>query len=273
MTLKIEQAATFIRARCDMQPRAAIILGSGLGDFADTLDDAVKIPTADIPHYPKSTVEGHRGFLVFGRHGGTPTLAVQGRTHFYEGYPIQEVAFIVRIMQALGIKALLVTNAAGGINLGFKPGDLMLITDHINFLFRNPLTGKNEYDGPRFPDMSDAYDRELSERVVQVALKRGIALRKGVLFVSSGPSYETAAEVRMIRQLGGDAASMSTVPEVITAAQAGIKVIGISCITNAGTGVTAQKLSHEEVTQTANLVKGRFLALVRGIIEEIFTES
>jgi len=272
MNLKLEEATKYIQDRSNIKPAAAIILGSGLGEFADTLQDAVKIPTSEIPHYPKSTVEGHRGFLVFGKHAGVPVLAVQGRTHFYEGYPIQDVAFIVRIMQALGIKALLVTNAAGGINLGFKPGDLMVITDHINFLFRNPLTGKNEYEGPRFPDMSNAYDRNMSEQVERMALQRGVAVRKGVLFVSSGPSYETAAEVRMIRRLGGDAASMSTVPEVITAVQAGIKVIGISCITNAATGVTAQKLSHEEVTQTANLVREKFLILVRGIIEDIFSK-
>lgn len=271
VSAQVDQAIAHIRKFTDIQPKAGIILGSGLGAFADTLDQKVKISTADIPNYPQSTVEGHSGFLVFGMHKGIPLLAVQGRTHFYEGYPIQDVTLVVRIMQALGIKALMVTNAAGGLNPRFTPGDLMLITDQVNFLFQNPLTGISENNETRFPDMSNAYSSEYFETIEQIALDRNIALRRGVLWVSSGPSFETAAEVKMIQKFGGDAASMSTAPEVIVANQAGMKVIGISCITNFATGISSQKLSHEEVTETANQVKEKFLALVSGIIEEIFS--
>ena len=267
---KLDQAIKFITSKTDLKPHAGIILGSGLGEFADTLDNKIKIPTEEIPHYPKSTVEGHKGYLVFGIHKNVPLLTVQGRTHYYEGYAIEDVTFVVRIMQALGIRVLLVTNAAGGVNPRFKPGDLMLITDQVNFLFNNPLIGANSYGGPRFPDMSDAYSKDFFDPMEEIALERGIALKRGVLWVSTGPSYETAAEVNMIRKFGGDAASMSTVPEVIAAVQAGIKVMGISCITNAATGLRTNKLSHKEVTETANLVKEKFLTLVSGIIEHIF---
>jgi len=269
---QLKEALAYIRKKTDLTPRAGMILGSGLGAFADTLDNKIKISTAEIPFYPKSTVEGHEGFLVFGSHEGVPLLAVQGRTHYYEGYPIKDVTFVVRIMQALNIKILMVTNAAGGINTRFVPGDLMLITDQVNFLFNNPLIGKDEYGAPRFPDMSDAYSSEYYNDIEALALQRNIALRRGVLWVSSGPSYETATEVKMIQKFGGDAASMSTVPEVIIAKQAGMKVIGISCITNFATGISGQTLSHEEVTETAELVKEKFLSLVSGIIEEIFSD-
>lgn len=272
MNSRVDEAFRFIQTISLLRPRAAIILGSGLGDFADTLDEKIKIPTESIPNYPKSTVEGHHGFLVFGKYNNIPVLAVQGRTHFYEGYDIKDVTFVVRIMQALGVKILLVTNAAGGVNPRFKPGDLMLITDHINFMFRNPLIGPMEFGEPRFPDMSNVYDKELSARIETAALNRHIPLKRGVLWVSTGPTYETAAEIKMIQKFGGDAASMSTAPEVIAAAQAGIKVIGISCITNMATGISAMKLSHEDVTKTANLVREKFLHLVRGIIEEIFVD-
>ncbi len=267
---KLQDAIAHVKTFTGAKPNLGIILGSGLGAFADTLGDTVKIPTAGIPHYPKSTVEGHQGFLVFGRHKNVPVLAVQGRTHYYEGYSMKDVTFVVRIMQALGVKALMVTNAAGGINPRFNPGDLMLITDQVNFLFDNPLIGSLDYGEPRFPDMSDPYSSEYFDLIEQIALQRGVALKRGVLWVSSGPSYETAAEVKMIQKFGGDAASMSTVPEVIAAVHAGMKVIGISCITNYATGISAQKLSHQEVTETADLVKEKFLALVTGIIEEIF---
>lgn len=272
MKTHVDEAVKFLRLQTNIQPKAAIILGSGLGEFADTLDNKIKIPTQTIPHYPKSTVEGHEGFLVFGYHKNVPALAVQGRTHFYEGYDIQQVTFVVRIMQQINIKMLLVTNAAGGVNPQLKPGDLMLITDQINFLFKNPLTGKNEFDGPRFPDMSQIYSPELVTSIEEIALKKELQIRRGVLWVSSGPSYETAAEVKMISKFGGDAASMSTVPEVITAVQSGIKTIGISCITNHATGISADKLSHSEVTTTANQVKEKFLSLVSGIIEDIFKQ-
>ena len=270
MNSRVTEALQFINKFNPPKPKAAIILGSGLGDFADTLDNAVKIPTNQIPNYPASTVEGHKGYLVFGYHKNVPLIAVQGRTHYYEGYSIQKVTFVIRIMQAIGIKMLLVTNAAGAVNPRLNPGDLMLITDQINFLFNNPLIGANNYSGPRFPDMSNAYDKKYFNFVEQIALKKNIALKRGVLWVSSGPSYETAAEVKMIQKMGGDAASMSTVPEVITAIQAGIKVLGISCLTNYATGISSEKLTHEDVTRTANQVKEKFLDLVSGFIEEIF---
>ena len=267
----VSEAVTHIRKFTSLEPKAGIILGSGLGSFADTLDDQVKIPTNGIPHYPVSTVEGHKGNLVFGTHKGTPILAVQGRTHFYEGYGIKDVAFIVRIMETLGIEVLMVTNAAGATNPRFKPGDLMLITDQVNFLFKNPLMGKKDFEGTRFPDMSDAYTSSYFPKIEQIALDRSIPLKRGVLWVSTGPSYETAAEVKMIHKFGGDAASMSTVPEVITAVQAGMKVIGISCITNYATGISGAKLTHAEVTETAERVKIKFLELVTGIIENLFS--
>jgi len=270
---QVTEALQFLNTFHLPKPRSAIILGSGLGDFADTLDNKIKIPTNQIPNYPESTVEGHQGFLVFGYHKNVPVLAVQGRTHYYEGYPIQKVTFIVRIMQAIGIKILLVTNAAGGVNPRFNPGDLMLITDQVNFLFNNPLIGPNDYGEPRFPDMSNAYHAGYFDFIEQIALNRNIALKRGVLWVSTGPSYETGAEVKLIQKMGGDAASMSTVPEVIVAAQSGIKVMGISCITNYATGISSEKLSHEDVTQTANQVKEKFLHLVSGIIEEIFSKD
>lgn len=263
----VVEAVEFIRKHSDMKPQIAIILGSGLGPFADTLENAVVIPTETIPHYPKSTVEGHAGALVLGTHKGVPVFAVKGRTHFYEGYSIDKVTFVVRIMQMLKINLLLVTNASGSTNLRMEPGSLMLITDQVNFLFQNPLRGPLEFGEPRFPDMSNVYSRELFDAVDQIALDRGIALKHGVLWVSTGPSYETAAEIKMIRRFGGDAVSMSTVPEVITAAHAGMKVIGISCITNYATGILPRKLSHDEVTETANRVNEQFTKLVSGIIE------
>ena len=273
MNKLVSKAIQFINTFNPPKPKAAIILGSGLGDFADTLDDKIKIPTNQIPYYPKSTVEGHQGFLVFGHHKNIPVLAVQGRTHYYEGYPIQKVTFVVRIMQAIGIKVLLVTNAAGAVNLRFNPGDLMLITDQVNFLFNNPLIGSNDYGGARFPDMSNAYHSEYFDCIEQLAMKRNITLKRGVLWVSTGPSYETSSEVKMIQKMGGDAASMSTVPEVIVAVQAGIKVMGISCITNYATGISSEKLSHDDVTRTAEHVKEKFLLLVSVIIEDLFSKE
>jgi purine-nucleoside phosphorylase len=266
---QVKEAVSFIRRHTEMQPRMAIILGSGLGPFADTLENSTVIPTETIPHYPRSTVEGHAGALVFGLHKGIPVLAVKGRTHFYEGYPIEQTTFVVRIMQELNIPLLLVTNASGSTNLRVPPGSLMLITDQVNFLFQNPLRGPLEFGEPRFPDMSNVYTREFFDLVDQIALDRGVALKHGVLWVSTGPSYETAAEIRMIRRFGGDAVSMSTVPEVIAAAHAGMKVIGISCITNYATGILPRKLTHDEVTETANRVNKQFTSLVSGIIESV----
>ncbi|NOX37370.1 MAG: purine-nucleoside phosphorylase [Calditrichaeota bacterium] len=263
---QLQDSLAYIRRFTQIQPRIGLILGSGLGDFADTLENADKIATSEIPHYPPSTVEGHKGYLVFGTVRGIPVVAVQGRTHFYEGHRIDQVAYVVRIMDLMGVKKLIVTNAAGGVNPYFQPGDLMIIVDHINFLFRNPLRGPVVPPEPRFPDMYANYHPPYIELLESIGLELGIPLKKGVLFVSTGPSYETAAEVRMVRRLGGDAVSMSTVPEVLVARARGMKVAGISCITNLATGISATPLSHDEVTQIANRVKNTFQKLVRELI-------
>ena len=269
MNPQLKQSISFIRKKVSLDPGIAIILGSGLGSFANKLEDRIKIPTDTIPHYPVSTVEGHYGYLVFGFWKGIPLLAVQGRTHFYEGYTIEKITYVVRIIANLGVKTLIVTNASGGVNPDFKPGDLMLITDQINNMFQNPLRGPLKYGGDRFPDMSNPYSQQYFELIDSIAKKRNINLRRGVLYVSSGPSYETAAEVKMIAKLGGDAASMSTVPEVIVANQENLDVIGLSCITNHATGISQTALSHKEVTETANLVQKKFLSLLSGIIQSL----
>jgi purine-nucleoside phosphorylase len=269
MNPKLKQSIDFIRKKTVFKPSLAIILGSGLGNFADQLESKIKIPTESIPHYPKSTVEGHYGYLVFGSWKGIPLLAVQGRTHFYEGYEIEKVTYVVRILAALGIKKLIVTNASGGVNPSLNPGDLMLITDQINNMFQNPLRGPLHYGGSRFPDMSNPYSEKYFDMIASVAEENDIDLKRGVLYVSTGPSYETAAEVRMIAMIGGDAASMSTVPEVIVANHEHMDVIGLSCITNHATGISDSPLSHEEVTETAKLVQKKFLTLLSGIIQRI----
>lgn len=269
---ELNESIKHIQSITNIKPKLGIILGSGLGVFADMLESSQKIPTSKIPHYPKSTVEGHMGNLVFGTWKGIPILAVQGRTHYYEGYPIEKVTYIIRIMAELGLKLLIVTNASGGINPELSPGDLMLITDQINGMFRNPLIGPLKYGGDRFPDMSNPYSSEYFEIIERIALNKNIILKKGTLYTSTGPTYETAAEVNMIRKLGGDIASMSTVPEVIAANQAGLKVIGVSCITNLATGISPEPLSHSEVTETADKVREKFIQLVSGIIEQLGNE-
>ena len=268
----LEESLKYIRSNTDASPRLGIILGSGLGVFADMLQSVQKIPTTEIPHYPKSTVEGHAGNFVFGKWKDISVLTIQGRTHYYEGYPIEKVTYFVRIIAALGIKVLMVTNASGGVNPAFSPGDLLLITDQINGMFRNPLIGPLKYGGDRFPDMSNPYTSEYFEIIEKIAQEKQIKLHRGTLYTSTGPTYETAAEVKMIRKLGGDIASMSTVPEVIVANQAGLKVIGISCITNLATGIGSHPLSHSEVTETADKVREKFMQLVSGIIEQIGTQ-
>ncbi|TFH02090.1 MAG: purine-nucleoside phosphorylase [Calditrichales bacterium] len=269
MNRNLEESIAYLREHTHLTPKIGIILGSGLGAFADTLENKIKISGNEIPHYPTSTVTGHQGSLVFGTWQDIPLIAVQGRTHFYEGYAIEKVTYVVRILAALGVKILIVTNAAGGVNPRFSPGDLMLITDQINQMFQNPLRGALTYGGERFPDMSAPYAPEYFEMIRKTALKNNIDLKQGVLYVGTGPSYETAAEVRMIQKAGGDAASMSTVPEVIVANQAGMKVIGISCITNHATGISATPLNHDEVTHTAKLVEKKFLKLITGIISNL----
>lgn len=263
---QLEESLRYIQQQTQQRPRIGLILGSGLGNFADTLQDADRITASSIPHYPLSTVQGHKGYLVFGKIADIPILAVQGRSHVYEGYSPDRVAYVVRLMSKLGVDRLLVTNAAGGINRSFMPGDLMIIVDHINFMFRNPLRGRVVPPEGRFPDMYNNYHPKLIDLIERVGLNLKIPLRKGVLFVSTGPSYETAAEVRMIRYLGGDAGSMSTVPEVLVARARGIHVAGISCITNFATGMTDNPLDHSEVTEIANQVNEKFQRLVREVI-------
>lgn len=268
LKLQLQEAVKYIRSKTEAEPKLAIILGSGLGPFAEELQSQTTILTSTIPHYPKSTVEGHEGKWIFGEISGKSILAMKGRVHAYEGYPLARVTFPIHLMAQLGIVRLIVTNAAGGHNPNFVPGDLMLISDHINLMFDNPLIGPNEI-GPRFPDMCAPYDPKLIELAEKTALELGIKLRKGVLAALKGPTYETAAEVKMLRRLGADAGTMSTVPEVIAAVSRGIKVLGISCITNLGTGMTRNKLSHDEVTEVAKQVKNKFSRLIKEIIIRI----
>ena len=265
MTLqeKITAAAEFISAKIDQKPAIGLVLGSGLGDFADTLENAVRVPFADIPNFPQPTVEGHSGAFVFGTKQGKNVVALQGRLHYYEGFTQQEITLPVRVLAALGVKTLLLTNAAGGVNLNFKPGDLMLISDHINYSGSNPLIGPNlEKFGPRFPDMSDLYTASLRATIKEKAAEAGIALQEGVYAMYSGPSYETPAEIRMFRTMGADAVGMSTAPEAIVAGHSGLQVIGISCITNMAAGVLPVKLNHAEVVETAARVHDLFHKLV-----------
>ncbi|RAL22206.1 purine-nucleoside phosphorylase [Lujinxingia litoralis] len=267
---RAQASADFLKARITDAPRIAMILGSGLGAIGDQLDDATAIDYAEIPNFPVSGVEGHKGRLVFGRLEGVPVVVMQGRSHFYEGWSMQEVTFPVRAFHLLGIDHLVVTNSAGGINADYKPGDLMIINDHINFTGQNPLHGPNEDAfGPRFPDMSDPYSAELRQLLHQVAHSRDIAVKEGVYAGVAGPSYETPAEVRMLRTLGGDAVGMSTVPEVIVASHCGMKVAGISCITNYAAGLSDTKLHHDEVKETADRVRETFTGLVRGLVQAI----
>jgi purine-nucleoside phosphorylase len=245
----------------------AVILGSGLGAFADGLEGARGLPFAELPGFPEATVHGHKGRLVYGSVEGHEVLALQGRIHGYEGHDAALVAFPARVLAALGARALVVTNAAGGCNPRFGPGTLMRITDHLNLAGKNPLTGPNEDAlGPRFPDLSRAYDPRLSQALQAAAAQAGTALEQGVYAWFNGPSYETPAEVRMAQRLGADAVGMSTVPEVIAAAHMGLPACGVSCITNLAAGISARALSHEEVMEVARQVEARFLSLLRALV-------
>ena len=267
---KIEAVKNQIREKTSHRPKVGLVLGSGLGTLADELEDAVIIPYDQLDYFPVSTVEGHKGRLVLGYLEGTCVIAMQGRFHYYEGYTMEEVTLPIRVMKALGVKTLLVTNAAGGINPSFNPGDLMLITDHINQQGTNPLIGPNDAElGVRFPDMSQAYYPSLRELAQRVAAEQGISLREGVYVGVTGPSYETPAEIRMFQIMGADAVGMSTVPEVIVARHGEMRVLGISCISNMAAGILPEPLSHEEVVATADRVKEAFSRLVKGIVKEI----
>lgn len=263
LSTRIQNAVDYIRTLTSAEPAIGLILGSGLGDFADTLEDRLVIPFSDIPDFPAATVPGHTGAFVFGTKHGKAVVCLQGRLHYYEGHSMQTLTMPVRIMAKLGVQTLVLTNAAGGVNKDYRPGDLMLISDHINYSGANPLIGQNlEEFGPRFPDVSDLYSIDLRTKIKLAAVEAGIPLRQGVYMMFSGPNYETPAEIRMARILGADAVGMSTVPEALVAAQCGIRVAGISCITNMAAGVSQQKLSHQEVMETAAMAHDRFHALV-----------
>lgn len=268
LSQRINEAVSYLAQRVDARPRIGLILGSGLGDFADTLENRVSIPFSDIPNFPLPTVEGHVGAFVFGTCHGKPIVALQGRLHYYEGHSMQTITLPVRVMAKLGVTQLVLTNAAGGVNLNYYPGDLMLISDHINYSGNNPLLGQNLPDfGPRFPDVSDLYTASLRKRILEKAAENGIALRQGVYLMYSGPNYETPAEIRFFRMAGADAVGMSTVPEALVAAQCSMQVVGISCITNMAAGILPQKLSHQEVVETAALVHDQFQRLLDLILQ------
>lgn len=265
---KINETAGFIHERISYKPEIGLILGSGLGVLADEIQDKTIIKYNELPHFPESTVKGHKGQLVIGKLEGRKVIAMQGRFHYYEGYSMKEVTFPVRVMKALGIDKLIVTNAAGGTNKDFEPGDLMIIKDHINFAFDNPLMGRNfEELGPRFPDMSNAYSKELISTAYKAADEIDIKLREGNYMFFSGPTYETPAEVSMATYLGADAVGMSTVPEVTVAVHSGINALGISCITNMASGILDQPLNHSEVIETTIRVKEKFILLIRKILK------
>jgi purine-nucleoside phosphorylase len=266
----IQEAVAYIQPKLTEKPTIGLVLGSGLGVLADEIENPVVIPYHEIPGFTVSTVVGHKGQLVIGKLQGKQVVAMQGRFHYYEGHELDAVVFPIRVMKQLGVETIIVTNAAGGINESYKPGNLMLIADHINMTFRNPLIGPNDDTlGPRFPDMSEAYSKSLRAVAKEVAAELGITLQEGVYVGLLGPSYETPAEIRMLRILGGDAVGMSTVPEVIAARHMGMNVLGISCISNMAAGILEQPLSHDEVMETTERVKAQFLSLVNGIVAKL----
>jgi purine-nucleoside phosphorylase len=285
---KAKETAEFIKSKYNKEIKVALVLGSGLGGFADEMENAVRIPYEEVPHFKRSTVEGHAGQLVLGEVNGVSVAVQQGRFHYYEGYRMSKVIFPVRVFGVLGVKSLILTNAAGSVDTDFKQGTLMLIRDHINMMGTNPLRGKNdERFGPRFPDMTEVYSLEYQDIAIAAAKEMAIEkakaaeertgkkqdmhriLRRGVYCGLSGPSYETPSEIRMIRLLGGDAVGMSTVPEAIAARQMGIKVLGISCITNLAAGISDESINHAEVMETGAKVAGVFQELLKRIIPKL----
>jgi purine-nucleoside phosphorylase len=271
---RAERAAKFILSKTKLRPQIALVLGSGLGAFADELTEATRIPYERIPNFPRSTAIGHAGRLVIGKAGNVAVAAMQGRVHFYEGYAEQEVVFPMRVFGRMGIRSAILTNAAGGINLEFKQGALVVIRDHINLQGTNPLIGPNdERFGLRFPDMTTAYWQPYREIALAEAKKQGIEVSEGVYAALSGPSYETPAEIRYLRTIGADLVGMSTVPEVIVARHMGIRVLGISCVTNMAAGILDQPINHLEVLETGERVKGQFIALLRAVLPRIATDK
>lgn len=265
---RLAEAVAAVRAHTDARPEIALVLGSGLGALADEVEDATVISTSAIPHYPASTVAGHAGRLVAGTLAGRPVLMVQGRVHLYEGHDAREVTFPVRLAHALGARGIVLTNAAGGINPAFRPGTLMLITDHLNLAFANPLAGPVGEGEARFPDLSNPYDESWREAARNIAVTRGISYREGTYVWTSGPSYETPAEIRFFARAGADAVGMSTVPEAIQAAALGLPVLGISTITNPAAGLDSQPLDHADVLEVGRQVRDRLATWVRAIVAE-----
>jgi purine-nucleoside phosphorylase len=269
-----ERAAKFILSKTKLRPKIALVLGSGLGAFADELAGAAKIPYQKIPGFPRSTAVGHAGQLVVGKVGSIEAAVMQGRVHFYEGYTAKEVVFPMRVLGRLGIRTAILTNAAGGIDLGYKQGALVVIRDHINLQGANPLIGPNdERFGPRFPDMTQAYWKQYREIALAESKRLGIEVHEGVYAALSGPSYETAAEIRYLRTIGADLVGMSTVPETIVARHMGIRVLGISCVTNMAAGILDQPINHAEVIETGERVKTQFIALLRAVLPRIAAEK
>ncbi len=259
-----------IQERTDLVPEIGLVLGSGLGFLAERVDSPTIIGYGEMPGFPVSTVEGHASRLVIGQLGGRNVAVMQGRFHYYEGYPMERIAMGIRLFARLGAKMVFITNAAGGISQEMKPGDLMLISDHINLMGDNPLIGHNPDNlGPRFPDMSDAYNSNLREQARQIAKTEGIDLKEGIYSAMTGPSYETPAEIRMLKTIGADAIGMSTIPEAIAANHAGLRVLGISCISNLAAGISDKPLSHDEVKETANMAKEKFTRLLLALIGQL----
>ncbi len=264
---KIQEAKEYLSKKIDVTPEFGIILGSGLGKLADLAEDSLIIKYEDIPHFPVSTVAGHSGKLIVGKIASKTVMMMQGRFHYYEGYEMNEVTFPVRVMQVLGIKNLIVTNAAGGVNKEFRPGDLVLIKDHLNLMGANPLRGANLSDlGARFPDLSEAFNQEWRKKALNLMPKVGLEPKEGVYAAVSGPSYETPSEILYLRTIGADLVGMSTAPEVIVANHGGMKVLGISCVTNMAAGVLPEKLSHNEVIATTQRIEQQFVGFVKALI-------
>jgi purine-nucleoside phosphorylase len=267
---RTQRAAKFILAQAKLRPKIGLVLGSGLGAFADELDSPTRIPFSKIPGFPQSTVEGHSGRLVIGKVGNVPVAAMQGRVHFYEGYSMEQVTFPMRVLWQMGIRAAILTNAAGAINAAYSQGALVVIRDHINLQGTNPLIGPNDQRfGVRFPDMSHAYTKEFRDVAAAEAKRLGIPAHEGVYAAMTGPSFETPAEIRYLKAIGADLVGMSTVPEVIVARHMGIRVLGISCVTNMAAGLADREINHAEVMETGERVKGQFIALLRAVIPSI----
>jgi purine-nucleoside phosphorylase len=265
--MNYDEIVVYLKSKMNINPEIGIVLGSGLGMLAQKIKDPIIVPYSEIPYFPQSTVIGHKGQFIFGSLAGKSVVCMDGRFHYYEGYDLQQVTLPIRVMKKMGVSKLIVTNAAGGINADFVPGDLMLIRDHINLLGVNPLRGKNEEEfGERFPDMSEAYSKEFQALALETAAELKITLQQGIYVAMSGPSYETPAEIKYAKIIGADAVGMSTVPEVIVAVHAGMKVLGISCVTNMAAGISKQKLKHKEVVETANIVKEKFMNLVQKVV-------